>query len=512
MATSDTKVVLNRHTRIGDLAGIVHRAVRRTTLPVAILLLLATAALYLGHRPGATAFAELAVGTFVILLTWRARGIGLPVLPLLALQNLLVYGLPIVSGHEVVTEYPESFVTQAGLELLIFSLAMAAAWRLGMELMQPASPLSFALRSIQQEGVQQLRRLGFALIAAASAYFLAQALGWLEVVLNALPAGSASLVAPLVSAAASCGFFLVAMFIGTRQVSGPGRAVFWTLLVLCCVVSASGLLLSSTTAVVAAVLIGLFWGSGRMPWVYVAVVIVVLGYFNVGKITMRERYWGPTGDAEFAVNFTQLPAFYSEWSDASMEALMPPEAGGNPAAARGSAPKGQSLLERVNNLQNLLFVIDAVEAGHIAPLHGGTYTIIPPLLVPRILWPDKPRTHEGQILLNVHFGRQDLDSTYQTYIAWGLLPEAYGNFGAVVGAVVLGIVLGLLCAILENFSAQKLLISLEGFVCFMILLGMMGSVEMVASVLVTSIFQSAVVLVAATLPFVERTLPKRIGP
>ena len=92
MATSDTKLVLNRHTRIGDLAGIVHRAVRRTTLPVAILLLLATAALYLGHRPGATAFAELAVGTFVILLTWRARGIGLPVLPLLALQNLLVYG------------------------------------------------------------------------------------------------------------------------------------------------------------------------------------------------------------------------------------------------------------------------------------------------------------------------------------------------------------------------------------------------------------------------------------
>jgi len=511
MSAANRNLTLDRYTRIGDLANSVHRALKRTMLPFLILLTVITGALYLRHSPGATAFAEMAVGTLVILLAWRSRGIGLPVIPLLALQNLIVYGLPIVSGHEVITAYPESFVTKAGLEVLIFSIAMAASWRLGMELMHPATPVSFALRSVRQEGTERLQRLGLTLITASSIYLLAQSLGWLDPIINALPAGSFSLIAPLVAAAASCGFFLVAMFIGAGKVSTLRRALFWGLLVGCSVVSASGLLLSATTAIVAAVLIGLFWGSGRMPWLYLTVVIVLLGFLNLGKITMRERYWGVTGETENSVALTQLPRFYAEWADASVETLMPPESDGRTSVSRESAAKGQSLLERVNNLQNLLFVIDAVEMGHIAPLHGATYGIIPPLLLPRIFWPDKPRTHEGQIMLNVHFGRQDLDSTFQTYIAWGLLPEAYGNFGSVIGSVVLGVVLGLLFAALENFTAPKVLISLEGFISFMVLLGMMGSVEMVASVLVTSIFQSAVVLVVATLPFVERTVLKRPG-
>jgi hypothetical protein len=126
-----------------------------------------------------------------------------------------------------------------------------------------------------------------------------------------------------------------------------------------------------------------------------------------------------------------------------------------------------------------------------------------------MFWPNKPRTHEGQILLNVHFGRQDLEATFQTYIAWGLLPEAYGNFGPKTGAIALGIFLGLCFAWVENFTARKLLLSLEGFISFTILLGLMGSFEMVASVLVTSIFQSVVVLVIACFPFVERMVLRR---
>ena len=135
-----------------------------------------------------------------------------------------------------------------------------------------------------------------------------------------------------------------------------------------------------------------------------------------------------------------------------------------------------------------------------------------PLLVPRILWPDKPRSHEGQILLNVHFGRQDLVSTFTTYIAWGLLPEAYGNYGPVTGAIVLGLVLGALFAWIENLTARKLIISMEGFLSFSLLMNLMGSFEMVASVFVTSTFQSFMVIIASCLPFVHRTVNRRRGP
>jgi hypothetical protein len=262
---------------------------------------------------------------------------------------------------------------------------------------------------------------------------------------------------------------------------------------------------------VSSVLIGLFWSSGRMPWRYLIVVVSILSFLNLGKFTMREQYWTPEGDQP-QVTLSQMPRHYAEWIEASYEALAPTAPGSLMRGGREKRPKAQSLLERVNNLQNLLFVIDAVDAGHIAPLHGATYTLIPPLLMPRILWPEKPRAHEGQILLNVHFGRQELDSTFQTYIAWGLLAEAYGNFGSLAGNAFLGLFLGFCCAWLENFTARKLLLSLEGFIAFTLLLAIMGSFEMVASVLVTSVFQSVIVLIGASLPFIERTNLPRPGP
>jgi hypothetical protein len=174
-----------------------------------------------------------------------------------------------------------------------------------------------------------------------------------------------------------------------------------------------------------------------------------------------------------------------------------------------ATPEGQSLLDRINNLHNLIFVINAVEADHIPPLYGATYTLIPPLLLPRIIWPDKPRTHAGQILLNTYFGRQDLAATFKTYIAWGLLPEAYGNFGAIAGGIVLGVFLGFFCAWSENFTARKPILSAEGFVFFVIFLNMANSYEMVASLLITAIFQSIVPVMIACAPFVRRGTVER---
>jgi hypothetical protein len=149
---------------------------------------------------------------------------------------------------------------------------------------------------------------------------------------------------------------------------------------------------------------------------------------------------------------------------------------------------------------------------HVSLLHGATYELIPPLLVPRILNPDKPRSHQGQVLLNVHFGRQDLNSTFDTYIAWGLLPEAYGNFGEYAGSLCIGIFLGVCFAWVEMFTARKLVISMEGFLSLSLMLNLMNSFEMVSSVFVTSTFQSFLIIVVVCLPFVRRTVVKSHRP
>jgi hypothetical protein len=78
-----------------------------------------------------------------------------------------------------------------------------------------------------------------------------------------------------------------------------------------------------------------------------------------------------------------------------------------------------------------------------------------------------------------------------------------------MGSVVLGVFLGVSFAWVENVSARKLVVSMEGFLCLCLLLSLMNSFEMVASVLVTSTFQSMVVIVAASYPFVRRTVTSK---
>ena len=73
------------------------------------------------------------------------------------------------------------------------------------------------------------------------------------------------------------------------------------------------------------------------------------------------------------------------------------------------------------------------------------------------------------------------------------------------GSVFIGVFLGVAFAWIENLTARKLVMSMEGFLSLCLLMNLMNSFEMVASVLVTAIFQSFVIVVAASAPFVRRT-------
>jgi hypothetical protein len=347
--------------------------------------------------------------------------------------------------------------------------------------------------------------MGFIIILGTTAFQVLASLGLLDALYSMLPSGADSMVSTLVSVMTACGFFLVSMVIGT-DAPIMEKLLFWGLLVANSLISASSFLLAGAAAYLISVAAGLFWSSGRVPWRYLTISILALAFFNIGKTTMRERYWVTDEDIGVNIPFKKLPAVYSEWSIASANAVFNNDHKKNSdeTDADFKASKNQTLLDRIDNLQNLLFVIDSMENSHVRPLDGKTYWLIPPLLVPRILWPEKPRSHEGQVLLNVHFGRQDLNSTLTTYIAWGLIPEAYGNFGPFAGSIFLGILLGAFCSWIENYTSQKLLVSAEGFISLSLFMNLMNSFEMVASVLVTSTFQSVMIIIAASIPFVRR--------
>lgn len=510
MKARESHKPLNRYTAISELSDKARNLIKRMMMPLCIVLALESLYLVSAGRPGALAFVLIGTGAPIALSIWASGATGLPLLPALVIQGLIIYGVPIAAGHEVITTYPPSFVTSAGMQVLIFDIALALAWKAGMQMFRPAPPVSYVLQEFNREGIKGWARLGFGLIIVATGFEVLQGLDLVAGLYSMLPSGANSIIYALVSVVSASGFFLVAMMIGTKRASVLEQVIFWGLLVLNGMISAQDFILAGAAANLITVAIGFFWSNGRIPWRYLVITMAMLSFLNTGKTTMRERYWGNDYTPARTVTFVELPAYYAEWLNVSFNALVENNLANSSKGEGGvrAANKNQTLLDRIDNLQNLLFVIDAMEAGHVEPLHGQTYALIPPLLVPRILWPDKPRSHEGQVLLNVHFGRQDLNSTFATYIAWGLLPEAYGNFGAAAGSIILGISLGIIFSWIENYTARKPVMSTEGFLSLSLLMNMMNSFEMVASVLVTSTFQSFMIIIAASLPFVRRTVAR----
>ena len=506
------ELTIDRYTTMGEIAQRVRVVVNRGYWPTITLLFLGIARIaYHDGGVAALSFALISLGCGLSLAVWRHKGIGLPLVPMFALQQLIAYGLPLITGHEIVREYSDEYVARAGLEVSVFLGCLAGSWRLGMQAFSPSRPLCYALHGLASRGLEGLSRIGFYLITASTGFILLQGVGLTDFVYTLLPAGSSSIVTALLAAVSTCGFFLASISIGKTETSFWRKAVFVGLLVANFLISSSGLLLSSSTIVIGSVVVGLFWGTGRIPWLAIAVMLLTLSFLNLGKYPMRERYWSAEGDRGDIVTLAEIPARYSEWAQASVDVLLAPPDNGS-AWSKPQAQTSYSLSERVNNLGNLLYVIDAMDEKRIPPLYGETYELILPLLVPRILWPDKPRTHEGQVLLAVHFGRQELAATFTTYIAWGLLPEAYGNFGPLAGSIILGAFLGLFFAWIENATARKTVLSVEGFVGFAFFLSMASSFEMVSTTLVTSQFQAMVPIIAACAPFARHMVVKRPTP
>ncbi len=494
--------VLDRYTQISELGGVVQRLIRRGTPLLVAAAVLVPAYFFFKNDSSWLALAAMGLSTVLALGIWQAKAVGLPLLPMMAAQHLAAYGIPLVSRNETLERYSSAAITQAGVEVGVFIVTLALAWRFGMELFRPRQTQCYALSAFIKNDDRTRRVGGIVLILIATGYQVLSSLQLIDFILGLLPNGTYSIFTAIIKAISMAGYFVVAMSLGSGKGKTGIRLLFWGTLILNALIMASGFLLSSVTNLFAAVVLGLFWSSGRPPWRFLILATLPLALLHLGKFEMRERYWSERAQETFTPTLQNLPKYYGEWLDSSLRNLT--GSGENQSGFGPEKKSTSSLLTRVDNLQNLLFVIEAIEGQSLPSLGGATYSLIPPLLIPRILWPEKPRAHEGQVMLNVHFGRQGLADTFNTYIAWGLLPEAYGNFGTIWGGVILGLCLGLFFAWAEVFTATKPLLSLEGLITFALFMELTVSFEMVASVLVTALFQSGVIIALACIPFVYR--------
>ena len=450
-------------------------------------------------------YAMIATCSLVPLWVWAShKGKGVPILPMFVVQQVLVYLMPIFVRNETIQGYDSTVMSKSALSVVVFFLLLPLGWKWGRIMVASrSSRWNFNLRGRGGVGVVT-QRIALIFLGVSIGFEVFSKLG----LTGSIPSGVMPVIRAILGALAAFGAFLGAFVIaGGRGVGG--RISYWLSFYLLFFLTASGLLLSGVTLMVVAAGTGLGLGGARIPWRFVVGVSAILTLLNIGKFEMRAKYWSETvanTSVETAANSsvesvanTRLAgtlSIYAEWIEVSFD-ILANRLESHRRSVETAEPKGQSLLERMNNLQNMAFVVNAQEVLHMAPLGGKTYSLIPPLFIPRFMWVDKPRTHEGQIMLNVHYGRQgSIEDTERTYIAWGFLPEAVGNFGTLGGALFLGPVLGLLLGMSESWSVRKRLFSIEGLVILGILLQFLISFEMVASVFLTSTFQMVVVLAA----------------
>jgi hypothetical protein len=298
-----------------------------------------------------------------------------------------------------------------------------------------------------------------------------------------------SLLQPFCNGLSTLAAFILAYRIGTGKSNRKIQFFFILTLVCNTIMMNTSLYLSNALPSLALALGGYALGKHKIPWFAGALVVAITYFLHAGKNEMRTRHWDASKNVPIQ-NISDVIDFYGEWSEVAVDELQKPK----------DEDSGATLLERNSLLHLTLYMQERFEAG-LPHMNGDTYVIIPELLVPRILNPNKIWSLEGTTRINIHFGLQTREDTLTTTIGWGLINEGYANYGLwgmVLVCSVLGGFLGIVARMTSGFS----IFSSRALLAIMIL-SVVIQTENTAGVFITTMFQTAVALALFSFLFME---------
>lgn len=403
------------------------------------------------------------------LLWLREAGQRFPVFEPTMLLCATTYGVPLLSGHGMLSQYPEDTVTSAAWAVIAFQTAAIAANRLIRS--RPGTG-AFWVESTISPRMEAKAHYGLLLSAS---YMIASQFT------NLIPWEWNSVLR-----AVFLGIGTVCTFIAARRWGegklGSGEKTFVVLvLVVQSAAIITSLMLVQAITLAGVALLGFVSSTRRMPWAVVVLLFAVFAVLHNGKAKMRDAYWEKAEQTTPPAE--DLPRFFTEWIGFGLEDPTEHERKANASSLR--------LLER-SSLIHILCLVVQYTPERQPFLEGKTYGYVLPQFVPRMLWPSKPRSHIATYELSIYYGLQDEDATERTTIAFGLVPEAYANFG-LPGVVGLGFLLGWILRTISDRGAHSPMLSLAGLL--MILLASFSlSVELTMAAWLSSLFQALVVV------------------
>lgn len=447
------------------------------------LVLLAAALGYLGYTAntsnGLHVIQGLLIFVFSVLpsLLWaKTGGSRFPVFETIMLLCANAYAMPLLNAREQLAVYSDDVITRAGWSVLVYVVTANLAYRLvsglpGRSRFWTASLLTPRVESLVVHGM---------LVSAAYT--------GISVFTDWIPRELGSVLRAVFFGLGILCTFVSAQRWGRGDMTQGDKAVFVCAIVPQLIFMSVGLVLIGAISQIGIALLGYLSGGKRIPWLVIAVTFSLLAVLHTGKSRMREKYWE---GALPQPTITQLPAYFSEWFELGLQKAEETE--GKTASRK--------LLERTS-LMHILCLIESYTPERQDYLYGSTYRHVLPQLIPRFFWPDKPRSHIATYELSIYYGLQSEEATESTTVAFGLLTEAYANFG-LVGSVLLGLFWGVTLKKLQVWTTFSPMFSFAGLT-MVLLTAWAFSAELTMAAWISS-FQQALVVVLGV-PFALKSL------
>lgn len=445
------------------------------------LTLLIAALLYLGYTANVSTSVHLIQGLLLIVLSvlpsllWaKTGGSRFPVFETIMLLCANAYAMPLLNAREQLASYSEEVITRCGWVVILYVACANVAYRVTR-----GSPgrSRFWTESLIGPKIESSMIYGMLL---SSVYV------GISVFTTWIPTELGSALRAVFFGLGILCTFICSQRWGRGELSNGEKALFLLASVFQVIFMSVSLVLIGALSQIGIALLGYLSGGKRIPWVVIGVTFLLVAILHTGKSQMREKYW-ETGLP--APTITQLPAYYTEWFQYGLQ------------HSDESKTVSSKLLERTS-LMHMLCLIGAYTPDRQDYLYGSTYAHVLPQLIPRLFWPDKPRSHIATYELSIYYGLQREEDTETTTIAFGLLTEAYANFGF-FGAVFLGIFWGVSLKKLQIWSTFSPILSFAGLT-MVLLTAWSFSAELTMAAWVSSFEQA--VLVVLGIPWICKSL------
>lgn len=415
------------------------------------------------------------IGAALPSLLWARRAdFQFPVFEVFMLTGINTYAIPLLTGHEQLSRYPGDTVTSAAVAVVVFQIVanVVFATTKGLPKRSPAWTEEVISRNITDY-------LGYGM-AITTAYTIINGFtDWIPYDLNS------------VLRAACYGVGIIATFIqarmwGQNTLPHYRKGIFVFQLALQVIFSWAALFLIGGMSILVLALLGYVSGGKKIPLLAIALVLPVIAVLHNGKSLMRDKYW--EGHAP-QPTIAQLPAYFSEWVGYGL----------NPPENQTSGRETTKVLDRSSLFHIMCLVVSQTPITR-PYLNGETYAFVPGQFIPSFFWKGKPPAHVATNHLSVYYGLQASEDTAKTTIAFGLLTEAYANFG-LFGSALLGSIFAFCFKKFGDWTTYSPMLSYPGLV-LIVLMAWSFQAELTLAAWMSSLYQACIVILG--IPFLMR--------